>query len=155
MSNEFGEVNAFDGAPDDGSFSLPDMSNAESPWKVKAGDYIGTITSFTQTTTKESGNPMFVFKIDCEVGRAKPMNVYYNIVNVPSNMVRIKMTFVDVFGFPSKGGSFTNAADKIVGQRCMVTLVDGEWKGESRSEVARINKLPANAATFEDDQIPF
>ena len=113
-----------------------DFTGVEAKKKVviPEGNYPAKVVEAKAETSK-AGNPMVVWVFQIDGGEFNGQKFFYNTVLLPQSLWNFRNT-LEACGVPISGeGAMDIPLDKLNGRTCALSIVDGEWDNQKRSEV--------------------
>tara|TARA_Y100001970_G_scaffold80425_1_gene102160 strand:+ start:4762 stop:5211 length:450 start_codon:yes stop_codon:yes gene_type:complete len=113
-----------------------DFTGVEGKKKVviPEGNYPAKVVEAKAETSK-AGNPMVVWVFQIDGGEFNGQKFFYNTVLLPQSLWNFRNT-LEACGVPINGeGAMDIPLDKLNGRTCALSIVDGEWDNQKRSEV--------------------
>lgn len=136
-------------------FSKVKDQSAFNPKRKTEGEYIGTITSFTDGKSK-SGNAMWVFGITLETDRRAVYPTYCLLD--PDSLWKLR-NVMEAVGFKVPKRRQNVDGNRLLGKRIGVFLEDDEYEGKPKSVVANFfppddYSGPDNEDDDQDEELP-
>ena len=114
-----------------------DFSGVKSFEAVPAGSYHVQVTSFTEETSKTSGNPMLKLELTIQTGEFTGQKVFTNLSLQPQALWKLK-SFLDAVGMETEGAVDidTNA---VLGRELSVSVTVEEYEGKNNNKVDKFS----------------
>lgn len=134
---------------DDDIISIDGLDEVDdNPFYVDPGEYKASCSQLEKKVSESSGNPMLVFTFTIEQkGQAKGKDLKVHAVLTPGGLWKLKQTLVGLgIPMPPKGKPLQVRPKEVIGRKCMVKVVDKDFNGEKRSNIAKVSPLEAASA---------
>lgn len=130
---------------DENVFEL-DLTNESGSTTIPEGDYPAKLIGVEKTTSKSSGNPMWVWEFMITKGNEAGTTFKYFTVITPSALWKLVET-LEALGIGGFGKNISFKPEEIIGTEIIITVVDDEYNGVTRSSITKVAPSAAGAGS--------